>query len=238
MKAMIFAAGIGSRFKPWTDSHPKALALVNKKSLLQRNVEYLQANGIFDVVINVHHFSEQIIDAVQENNGWGSNILISDETEEVLETGGGLMKAMSFLNTDEPFVTINADILTDISITDLLLFHNQNESLISLSVSNRISTRNFLFNDKNRLCGWENKTTGERKISIQEAALYSMAYCCVAIFNPSVFNLITQKGKFSLTDVYLSLAEKNLVLGKDCSANKFIDVGKSESVAIAEKLFI
>lgn len=238
MKAMIFAAGIGSRFKPWTDSHPKALALVNKKTLLQRNVEYLQANGIFDVVINVHHFSEQIIDVIQENNGWGSNILISDETEALLETGGGLMKAMSFLNTDEPFVTINADILTDISITDLLLFHNHNQSLISLSVSNRISTRNFLFNDKNRLCGWENKTTGERKISIQEAALYSMAYCCVAIFNPSVFNLITQKVKFSLTDVYLSLAEKNLILGKDCSANKFIDVGKSESVAIAEKLFV
>lgn len=238
MKAMIFAAGIGSRFKPWTDSHPKALALVNKKSLLQRNVEYLQAYGIFDVVINVHHFSEQIIDAIQENNGWGSNILISDETEEVLETGGGLMKAMSFLNTDKPFVTINADILTDISITDLLLFHNQNQSLISLSVSNRISTRNLLFNDKNRLCGWENKTTGERKIAIQDAALYSMAYCCVAIFNPSVFNLITQKGKFSLTDVYLNLAENNLILGKDCSANKFIDVGKSESVAIAENLFI
>jgi NDP-sugar pyrophosphorylase family protein len=95
-----------------------------------------------------------------------------------------------------------------------------------------------LFNDKNRLCGWENKTTGERKIAIQDAALYSMAYCCVAIFNPSVFNLITQKGKFSLTDVYLSLAENNLILGKDCSANKFIDVGKSESVAIAENLFI
>lgn len=238
MKAMIFAAGIGSRFKPWTDSHPKALALVNEKSLLQRNVEYLQANGIFDVVINVHHFSDQIIDAIQEHNGWGSNIHISDETEEVLETGGGLMKAMPFLNTDEPFVTINADILTDISITDLLLFHNQNQSLISLSVSNRISTRNFLFNDKNRLCGWENKTTGERKISIQEAELYSMAYCCVAIFNPTVFNHITQKGKFSLTDVYLSLAENNLILGKDCSANKFIDVGKSDSVAIAEKLFL
>src|SRR6185436_11058153 len=92
-RAMIFSAGLGTRFKPWTDKHPKALAPVNGKSLLQRNVQYLQQYGITDVVVNVHHFAEQIIDAVKKNNGWGSRILISDETEEVLETGGGLLKA-------------------------------------------------------------------------------------------------------------------------------------------------
>ena len=93
MKAMIFAAGLGTRFKPWTDHHPKALAMVNGKSLLQRNVEYLQQYGITDVIVNVHHFGEQIMEAVENNRGWRSQIIISDERNEVLETGGGLMKA-------------------------------------------------------------------------------------------------------------------------------------------------
>ena len=90
MKAMIFAAGLGSRLKPWTDKHPKALALVNGKSLLERNILYLQQYGIKEVVVNVHHFASQIIEAIETNNGWGSSITISDETDEVLETGGGL----------------------------------------------------------------------------------------------------------------------------------------------------
>ena len=97
---MIFAAGLGTRFKPWTDSHPKALAIVNNKSLLQRNIEYLQQHNITNVIVNVHHFADQIIEAVNENKGWGSNIIISDETNEVLETGGGLLKAQSLLQND------------------------------------------------------------------------------------------------------------------------------------------
>src|SRR5437868_5935452 len=96
--AMIFAAGLGTRFKPWTDKHPKALAIINGKSLLQRNIEYLQQYGIRDVVVNVHHFAEQITDAIQQNNGWGSDISISDETDAVLETGGGLKKAAPFFS--------------------------------------------------------------------------------------------------------------------------------------------
>src|SRR5215211_2133611 len=111
MKAMIFSAGLGTRFKPWTDKHPKALAVVNGKSLLQRNVEYLQQYGITEVVVNVHHFSEQIIDAIEKAKGWGSNIVISDEKDQVLETGGGLLKARPHLQ-DTTFLTINVDILT------------------------------------------------------------------------------------------------------------------------------
>ena len=91
--AMIFSAGLGTRFKPWTDKHPKALAIVNGKTLLQRNIEYLARNGFKNVIVNVHHFAEQVKDAVKENNGWGSEIIISDETNEVLEPGGGLLKA-------------------------------------------------------------------------------------------------------------------------------------------------
>src|SRR5450432_3106608 len=92
-RAMILAAGLGTRFKPWTDLHPKALAIVNGKSLLQRNIEYLQQYGIRDIVVNVHHFAHQIVEAITVNKGWGSKITISDETEQVLETGGGLNKA-------------------------------------------------------------------------------------------------------------------------------------------------
>ena len=111
---MIFCAGLGTRFKPWTDKHPKALALVNGKSLLQRNIEYLQQYGIKDVIVNVHHFAEQIINAIEKNNGWGSNIIISDETDEVLETGGGLLKAKDLFTPGEKFITCNVDILTDL----------------------------------------------------------------------------------------------------------------------------
>src|SRR5450432_3268725 len=107
MQAMIFSAGLGTRFKPWTNKHPKALALVNGKSLLQRNIEYLQQYGITDVVVNVHHFADQVIDAAKENNGWGSNVIISDERNELLETGGGLVNARPLLEGTEPFITLN-----------------------------------------------------------------------------------------------------------------------------------
>src|SRR5882724_12673996 len=107
MKAMIFAAGLGTRFKPWTNKHPKALAIVNGKSLLQRNIEYLQSYGITDVIVNVHHFADQIIDAIDKNKGWGSTVSISDERGEVLETGGGLLKARPLLDNGERFLTLN-----------------------------------------------------------------------------------------------------------------------------------
>ena len=237
MNAMIFAAGLGTRFKPWTDSHPKALAVVNHKSLLQRNIEYLQQYNIPNVVVNVHHFADQIIDAVNENKGWGSNIIISDERNEVLETGGGLLKAEILLKNDEPFITLNADILTDLSISNLLSFHKSNEALISFGITNRKSSRNFLFDEQNRLCGWVNNVTGEQKISIAKDNLKPMAYSCVAIFDPSVFQLIPQRGKFSLTETYLSMAAEHLIMGYEHSGDRFIDVGKPESVALAEDLF-
>src|SRR5829696_4250871 len=100
MKAMIFAAGLGTRFKPWTDNHPKALAIVNGKSLLQRNIEYLQQYNIHDVIVNVHHFPDKLIEAIKKNNGWGSKIEISDERAMLLETGGGLLNASALLKDE------------------------------------------------------------------------------------------------------------------------------------------
>ena len=237
MNAMIFSAGLGTRFKPWTDRHPKALAIVNGKSLLQRNIEYLQQYGIKDVVINVHHFADQVVEAVKENNGWGSNILISDETNEVLETGGGLLKAKDFLQNGQPFITLNADFLTNLNLNDLIAFHQQKKGLISFGITNRKSSRNFLFDEDNRLCGWMNNSAGEKKIAIDKPNLKPMAYSCVVVFEPAIFDLIPQKGKFSLVDTYLSLAAAHPIYGYDHTGDKLVDVGKPESVAIAESLF-
>ena len=234
---MIFSAGLGTRFKPWTDKHPKALALVNGKSLLQRNIEYLQLFQITDVVVNVHHFSRQVIEAIKKNKGWGSNITISDETNDLLETGGGLLKARPLLEADQPFITLNVDILTNLDLYKLLEFHHQRKPLISFGVTNRTTSRYFLFDAADRLCGWRNTKTGEEKIAVDKPDLVQKAYSCVVIFQPEIFSLIKQKGKFSLTETYLDLAKDHLIIGYDHSGDKLVDVGKPESIAIAEELF-
>jgi NDP-sugar pyrophosphorylase family protein len=236
VKAMIFCAGLGTRFKPWTDTHPKALAIVNGKSLLQRNVEYLQKYDIRSIVVNVHHFADLIIDAIDKSKGWGSNITISDEKDEVLETGGGLMKARKFLEGDT-FLTINVDILTDANLKYFLATHQQENSLITLAITNRKTSRYLLFNKYNRLCGWRNIQTREERIALEAKDMFEKAYSGLAIFEPGVFDLITLQHKFSLIDVYLSLAHDNKIAGFDHSESKFLDVGKPESVELAERLF-
>ena len=248
-RAMIFSAGLGTRFKPWTDKHPKALAIVNRKSLLQRNIEYLQQYGIRSVIVNVHHFAEQIIDAVKQNNGWGSEIIFSDERGELLDTGGGLLKAENLFVPGDALITCNVDILTDLNIDKLVAFHKANQPIISFAVTDRKSSRVLLFDNENKLCGWRNKQTGEEKISVintstqnssTTAQLNEKAYSCVAIFEPSIFNLMREagfSGKFSLTDVYLKLASNYTIMGYDHSGDRLVDVGKPESVAVAEALF-
>lgn len=236
MKAMIFAAGLGTRFKPWTDHHPKALAIVNGKSLLQRNIEYLQQYGITDVVVNVHHFADQIADVIKQNNGWRSNVVISDERNEVLETGGGLLKAKALLGK-ESFLTINVDILTDLNLKAFLSAHQQEHALITLAITSRKTSRYLLFNEYNRLCGWRNINEGKERIAIHDPNLIQKAYSGIALFQPEVLNLIPFTGKFSLIDVYLALAPQYKISGFDHSESKLIDVGKPESVAQAEALF-
>lgn len=237
IKAIIFSAGLGTRFKPWTDNHPKALALVNGKSLLQRNIEYLQQYGITDVVVNVHHFPDQIIRAVKENDGWGSNVMISDESDVVLETGGGLLKAKHLLEGNKRFVSLNVDILTDLKLDEMMAFHLQHKPLVTFGVTNRKSSRVLLFDKNNRMCGWKNLQTGEEKITIDKPDLKEKAYSCVVIYEPEIFSLIKEKGKFSIMDSYLNLAAEHTILGYDHSGDHLCDVGKPESVAVAEKLF-
>jgi NDP-sugar pyrophosphorylase family protein len=237
MIAMIFAAGLGTRFKPWTDLHPKALALVHNKPLLEHNIKYLQQYGVKKLVVNVHHFAEQVIDALSLNDGWGSEWQISDERDELLETGGGLVKAKPLFAQGHRFMTINADILTDIPLDEMLAYHEKENALITLAITERPSTRNLLFDENHRLCGWENRSTGEKIIKVENKNTKAMSYSCVAIFEPEVFNLMRQHGKFSLTETYLNLAHTGRIKGFNHTGGRFVDVGKPESVAVAEAMF-
>jgi NDP-sugar pyrophosphorylase family protein len=248
MKAMIFSAGLGTRFKPWTDAHPKALAVVNGKSLLQRNIEYLQQFGITGVVVNVHHYADQLIETIIKSKGWGSKITISDERNELLETGGGLLKAKEFFTPGEKFITCNADILTDLDIKKLISFHTGKKALISFGVTQRKTSRYLLFDENDRLCGWRNATTGEDKGPILtfpkgegiKNTVVEKAYSCVVVFEYDIFRLMEEKGflgKFSLIDVYLALAAEHLILGFDHTGDRFVDVGKPDSIVIAESVF-
>jgi len=236
MKAMILAAGLGTRFKPWTDEHPKALALVNGKSLLERNILYLQSFGIREVIVNVHHFSEQILEAVHKHKGWGSDISISDETGQVLETGGGLKKAAGYFNYGS-FVLMNVDTLTDLDLEAMAFYHEEKKPLVTLAVTNRKSSRHFLFDQDERLSGWRNTKTGEEKISIKVPALIEKAFSGIHLISPEIFPLMHQEGKFSIVDVYLELAAAHPILGFDHSGSRLVDVGRTESVTMAEKLF-
>lgn len=238
MKAMILAAGLGSRLKPFTDNHPKALAIVNGKTLLQRNIEYLSRYGINDIVVNVHHFPEQIAELLEKNKDFGSKVTISDESLEVLETGGGLKKAGWFLQDEEsPFVLINVDVLTDLNLKAMIEKHNKNKSLVTLAVTNRHTSRYFLFDDLDQLCGWKNTKTGEQKIRREASKFIQRAFSGIHIISPKIFGLMNMDGNFSIVDFYLGLANTQAISAFDHSNSKFIDVGKPESIAKAEGLF-
>ena len=235
---MILAAGLGTRLKPFTDKHPKALAIVNGKTLLQRNVEYLSSFGINEVIINVHHFANQVIEFVKENNGFGSDISFSDETSEVLETGGGIKKASWFFEEDdEPFVVMNVDILTDLDLNKMMLQDQQKKPLATLAVSSRQTSRYFLFDENNQLSGWRNLKTGEEKIAQNAEKYIEKAFSGIHIISPRIFPLMKMEGKFSMVDVYLDLCKTNVIAAFDHSDSKFIDVGKPESVAKADAMF-
>ena len=242
---MILAAGLGSRLKPWTDRHPKALALINGKSLLQRNVEWLQGYGIRELIVNVHHFAGQITSAIDTHRGWGSKIIISDETQEVLETGGGLKKAGEWLADGGPFLLMNVDMLTDLDLSVMMSDHLAHRPLATLAVTDRVTSRYFLFDEGGELCGWRNVRTGEERIarvaSVVEGpdatALSQKAFSGIHIIEPAIFALMQRKGKFSMVDVYLDLAAAQTIRGFDHSHSKLIDVGRPESVGQAEALF-
>ena len=235
-KALIFAAGKGTRLKPFTDSHPKALALVNDVPLLERNIKYLQSFGVTEFVINVHHFGEQIVEFLEKNNHFGAKIDISDEKDELLETGGGLLFAQKYLENEENFLIMNADILTDLNIHELVKFHETHLPLATLAVSDRNSSRKLFFNSEMVLKGWMNKNSGETKMAEFNNNFKELAFSGIHCINSSIFDKIKRRGKFSIMEEYLDLMFENKILGFQHEA-RLIDVGRPESVIEAEKYF-
>lgn len=237
MKAMLFAAGLGTRLKPFTDHHPKALVTINDKTLLEHNIRYMQRFGIYEVVINVHHFAEMIENELFEHDGFGSEITISDERDAVLETGGGLKKAAPFFAGQENFVVMNVDVLTNLDLTKMIAAHESGSAVATLAVMDRDSSRHFLFNDEMTLCGWRNNKTNEQRISRDATPLRPFAFSGIQVLSQAVLNDMPFEGKFSLVDLYLYLAKDRQLKGYDHTGNLFIDVGKPESIEKAEYLF-
>jgi NDP-sugar pyrophosphorylase family protein len=246
MKAMILAAGLGTRLKPFTDHHPKALAVVNGKSLLQRNIEYLQDFGIDEVVVNVHHFADQIIDTIEKNNGWGSHVLISDESDEVLETGGGLLRAKAHFASEDKWLVMNADILTDLDLDEMIEADkafdakSEGEMVATLAVTNRTTSRNLIFNTSGTLCGWKNNSTLEEKWAnpLKDPAMaVPKAFSGIQIVHANFFEALNMQGKFSLIDAYLQIAQHYAIHFYDHSDGILLDVGKPESLVKAAGIF-
>ena len=246
MKAMIFAAGLGTRLKPLTDNIPKALVPLAGKTLLQWQIEKLKAAGITDIVVNVHHFPDLIINYLQEHDNFGCNIQVSDEREMLLETGGGLRKAMRLLGDEakgDGILVCNVDILSNIDIPTLLQTYNSEEMGIVV-VSERKTQRYLLFDEENRLCGWTNVATGEIKGDeairrLGDEAIKRLAFSGMQVLNPRIFEcmdaVVEQKGeKFSLIDLYLNIADKEVLRAYVPEDYRMMDVGKIDQISEAE----
>jgi mannose-1-phosphate guanylyltransferase len=237
MKAMILAAGLGTRLLPLTNNVPKALVPINGKPLLEIIICKLRSFGFDDVIINVHHFADQIIDFLKANNYFDIHISISDERAQLLDTGGGLKKASWFFNDNQPFLLYNVDIISDIDLKKLFLFHQESDALVTLAVRNRKTSRYFLFDDSNSLCGWKNFETGEIKIVRNiRTKIKLIAFSGIHIINPDIFELITEEGSFSLIDKYLALAKSYKIQGFNHTETQWIDIGKIGCLEEAEKL--
>jgi N-acetyl-alpha-D-muramate 1-phosphate uridylyltransferase len=237
MKAMLFAAGLGTRLKPLTDQYPKALVEINDKTLLEHNIRYLQRFGIYDVIVNVHHFASMIEDVLYEHDGFGSNVAISDERAELLETGGGLKKAAAFFEGADAFVVMNVDVLTNLDLGKMISAHQLQGAIATLAVMKRTSSRYFLFNKDMTLCGWRNDKTNEERISRSTEPLEPYAFSGIQVLSQAVLKENPFDGKFSLVDLYLHLAKSHIIKGYDHSGNLFIDVGKPDSIEKAGYLF-
>jgi len=227
MKAMIFAAGLGTRLKTLTEHKPKALVECNGRTLLEYAILKLKYSGFSELVVNVHHYSEQIIDFINSHD-FGIPIHISDETSQLLDTGGGLLNAKQFLDGKEPFLVCNVDILSTIDFQKMIAFHNQYNALATLAVSDRKTSRYLLFDTENQLCAWENCNTQEKKIVLPREKYIPLAFSGIQIVSPKIFDFITESGKFAIMDLYLRLAKSQPIIAYDHTGDFWLDIGKFE----------
>lgn len=238
MKAMILAAGLGTRLAPLTYSKPKALIDINGKPLLQIIIEKLKNSGFYEIIINLHHFSEQVLKFLEVNNNFGIEIHISDESELLLDTGGAIKKAASFFGDGKPFLLHNVDIISDINLNNLCEFHFKNSPLVTITVSKRKTSRYLLFNKKKNLCGWENINTGDKIISglTKYSDLERFAFNGIHIINPCVFDYFPKENIFSIIQFYLNICNERIIKGY-CSSANFFDIGSIEKLEEYKYLF-
>ena len=241
MQAMIFAAGLGTRLRPLTDTMPKALVSVGGMPLLGRLLLKLRAAGARRVVVNVHHFAEQITDYLRQNSNFGLDILVSDERRQLLDTGGGLRKAAPLFLPDEPILIHNVDILSNADLRQLC-DSCPTQAAATLVVSSRQTTRYLLFDDSRQLTGWVNILTGElrgpcadRPHDYPLSQLHRRAFAGIHIVSPSILPLMEGLGeRFGIIDFYLRLCDKLPVIGVTPPGLRLLDVGKTDSLAEAE----
>jgi NDP-sugar pyrophosphorylase family protein len=238
MKAMVFAAGLGTRLKEETQNKPKALVGIGGKPMLQHTIEKLKNESFSEVVVNVHHFSDLVIEFINSHD-FGIPVLISDETDKLLDTGGGLKKAAPFFKGDEPVLIYNVDVISNLKLQNVIEYHNNAGALATLVVKDRKTQRYFKFDSKKRLVGWINKKSGEKKIAIPENFEQSaaMAFSGIHVVSPDIFDLMPADEKFSITDFYLDLAKNHLLKGYFDESEIWMDVGKPEELTEVRKLF-
>lgn len=238
-KAIIFAAGLGTRLKPITDTIPKALVEVANKSLLEHAVAHLCSYGITDIVVNVHHHAQKVIDKAKELlEIYPCTISISDESDKVLETGGGLKKAAPFLKDEPYFVAYNVDILSNLDIASLVDFHLKNKNLSSLVVRSRKTNRYFLFNEKMDLCGWKNMANNEIKLSSSKIQrLVPFAFSGIQVISNEMLSLLQHWGEvFSITDTYIKLCAFYKIQGFVDKNSFWMDIGTPEKLEEANRI--
>ena len=235
MKAMILAAGMGTRLYPLTAYTPKALVEINGQPALYYVINTLIQAGCTDIVINVHHFAEKIIAYLKKMNNFGINIHISDESDMLLDTGGGLKKASCFFDDEQPFFLHNADILSSISLQSMYAYHIQQQSLVTLAVRSSFSSRALLFDNTNKLCGWTNTTTAVTRIVREiEGRPHMMGFCGIHVIHPKIFSLMIEDGVFSIMDVYMRLALTHSLIGYNTDNAWWADIGSVEKLIAAE----
>lgn len=240
MKAMIFAAGLGTRLRPLTDNMPKALVPVAGKPMLEHVILRLKDAGFCDIIINIHHFGDQIIDFVRANNNFGVNIHISDERNELLDTGGGIKKVRGFMEGSEPFLIHNADILTDLDLNAFYRHHLESDAEATLLTNHRKTSRYLLMDNDNRLCGWTNLSTGEvlpKELAYPGNHYQEQAFGCVHVLSPSIFHYMEGErwtSKFSIIPFYVDICSKAYIQGYPVDSENWFDVGKPETLAKAE----
>lgn len=233
---MILAAGRGTRLQELTANTPKALVQAGGMSLLERLIIKLKNQGVHSIVINVHHYAGQIIDFVEKKD-FRIPIAISDESLELLETGGGIMHAAALLKGDDPVIVHNVDVLSDLDLRKMYRSHINSGALATLAVRQRSTSRYLLFDEGMRLRGWENVKSGESIIpSGTGTGLSPLAFSGIHVISQQIFKLITETGRFSIIDPYLRLCKEHTIKGYRHDDGLWVDAGKPEGLKMANML--